>query len=548
LNTIRTSRLALAFLLSAASGGAADLHAQATDPQPLIVDTIVIIRDNVFNAEQAATSGIFRIMNSLHVTTQDWWVRNNLLFKQGEPFDSAKVVESERILRQRAIFREIDFDTTRIDDRFAVVVHTQDGWSTKPKFKFQVQSDGTWTGTIGINEINLLGTGNQVYIAYDKQVDRDGLNLSANFQRLLGSEIDAAGNYAGMSDGKSGNWITGIPFRAYNWRASLQYDGMVADQRILQFFRTEDGVLDTVSYHREAMQHNLVGGAATIAQTNKYLRWVGLAGVRDEAYQLEADTAMLLPDSLSAVIGVYGEYSRADFITIRRFNGFGSEDLDLSTTIRLTVNLAPEVWGYERTGVGPGISASTTVNVGSAFVWGALDLSGVLTDAGLDSGRVVGNFAFGWKPAQRHAIMAQIQVGALDNVRPGEEFTLGFNAPPRSWEAHSFVGTRELWISAEHRWFVWDALFNLVGVGFAAFFDYGGAWYPEQERRGGGNIGLGLRLGSALSTVPRTGRLDVGYRFGDDVTGDRWVVTLGTGFVFPRREIPVIQYSAQPPP
>ena len=535
-------------MVLAAIAGPADLEAQAGQPQAPVVDTIVVIRDNVFNDEQAASSALFRIMNSLHIRTKESFIRNNLLFEAGEPFDSARVEESERLLRKRQIFRELDIDTTRVDGRLAVVVHVQDGWSTKPKVKFSVASDGTWTGTFGINEINLLGTGNQAYIAYVKEVDRDGLNLTLNFQRLLGSDVDASGNYAGLSDGRNVNWIAGIPFRTMDTRNSYELFGMAASQRILQFFTDDPAVLDTTSYHRDAQMYNFSGGLAATAQPTSYIRWVGTAGIRQEEYVLEADSGLDVPDTVTATVGVYGEYSHANFWVVQRFNGFGNEDIDLSTTLRFTLNLAPEVLGYNRTGIGPGVSASTMVSVGSGFVWGAIDASGVFTDAGLDSGRVVGNLAFGWKPAERHALVAQIQVGALDNVRPGEEFDLGFEFPPRGWEPHSFVGTREVWISAEHRWFIWDALLNLVGVAVAGFFDYGGAWYEGQDRRFGGTVGAGLRLGSALSTIPRTGRLDFGYRFGSDVTGDRWVVAVGAGFVFPRREIPTISYSARPPP
>jgi outer membrane protein assembly factor BamA len=528
--------------------GSVELKAQARDPQAPVVDTIVVIRDNVFNDEQAATSAFFRIMNSLHIRTNESFIRNNLLFVAGEPFDSARVEESERLLRKRQIFRELDIDTMRVDGRFAVVVHTQDGWSTKPKIKFSIASDGTWTGTFGVNEINLLGTGNQAYIAYVREVDRDGLNLTLNFQRLFGSEFDASGNYAGLSDGKNANWIVGVPFRTMVTRNSYEIFGMAANQRILQFFADDPAVLDTTIYQRDAQMHNFSGGLATVAQPSSYVRWVGTVGIRQEEYVLRADSGLDVPDTVTATVGAYAEYSHANFRVVRRFNGFGDEDLDLSGTLRFTLNLAPELLGYQETGIGPGISASAMVGVGSGFVWGAIDASGVFTDAGLDSGRVIMNAAFGWKPAERHALVAQIQMGALDDVRPGEEFDLGFEFPPRGWEPHSFVGTREMWVSAEHRWFIWDALLNLVGVAVAGFIDYGGAWYEGQDRRFGGTVGAGLRLGSALSTIPRTGRLDFGYRFGPEVSGDRFVVAFGAGFVFPRREIPVISYSARPPP
>ena len=49
----------------------------------------------------------------------------------------------------------------------------------------------------------------------------------------------------------------------------------------------------------------------------------------------------------------------------------------------------------------------------------------------------------------------------------------------------------------------------------AAFVDYGGAWYTDQDARFGGDIGIGIRTGSSRSTIPKVGRMDIGYRFGD---------------------------------
>ncbi|MEE8595912.1 MAG: hypothetical protein V3T25_08575, partial [Gemmatimonadota bacterium] len=69
-----------------------------------------------------------------------------------------------------------------------------------------------------------------------------------------------------------------------------------------------------------------------------------------------------------------------------------------------------------------------------------------------------------------------------------------------------------------------------------AFLDYGGAWFSGQPSRYGGNIGMGLRIGSGLSTgIGRTARIDVAYLFGDGVTGrtgNRWSFSLGPSFVF----------------
>ncbi len=76
----------------------------------------------------------------------------------------------------------------------------------------------------------------------------------------------------------------------------------------------------------------------------------------------------------------------------------------------------------------------------------------------------------------------------------------------------------------------------MLPIGFAAFLEYGGAWYAEQPSRYGGTIGAGLRIGTGLNTgIGRTARIDVAYLFGDGVTGQagsRWSFSLGPSFVF----------------
>ena len=118
--------------------------APAQDTAPTaVIDTVIIERANVFTEEEAASSGIFRVMNSIHIVTQDWVIRGFLQFEEGEPFDSAKVAESERQLRLRRLFRELSMDSVRLEDgRLGVRVRSQDGWSLKPKFKFAIASTG----------------------------------------------------------------------------------------------------------------------------------------------------------------------------------------------------------------------------------------------------------------------------------------------------------------------------------------------------------------------------------------------------------------------
>jgi len=548
---LRVSAVTALFVFVLASAASA----QEVTPQSAIVDTIIIKRDNVFNEEEAASSGIFRFMNKIHVTTKEFVIRDYLQFEAGEPFDSASVAESERQLRLRRLFRDITMDSVRLDDgRLAVMVNSQDGWSLKPKFKFSIASTGDWTGTFGVNEINLLGTGNQVYAAYVKELDRDGLNASAIFTRIFGWDFDAGGNYAGLSDGRNGNWLVGLPFRNTQSSKSYQWDGLWADQDIIQYRVTDlaDSIAtDTITYRRNAFINTLKAGLAGRHLVGNYVRWGADVGIRQEEFYLDPSAQGTVSDSIYGHVSVWSEFSKAKYVQYRRFNGFGTEDIDLSSTVRLTATLAPESFGWNGTGVGLGLNAATGLNrviAGRGWVWASVDANYLWNAAVQDSGRVIFNVAAGFKSAERHSTAMQVQLGRMWNPKPGDQFDLGFENAPRGWEAHSFVGDKAWWAQIEHRYFAVDKFLNLVGIGFGAFFDYGGAWYDDQSSRTGGSVGGGLRLGSALSTVAMTGRIDIVYKIGESVTGDRWVFAFGSGFAFPRRTIPVINYRAQPPP
>jgi hypothetical protein len=114
----------------------------------------------------------------------------------------------------------------------------------------------------------------------------------------------------------------------------------------------------------------------------------------------------------------------------------------------------------------------------------------------------------------------------------GFEFDLGHGAGPRAFGPHAFTGNRMLWGTVEHRVFIIDELGGFMGVGLAAFADYGGAWFADEPVRKGGNIGIGLRLGATRATSSSVGRFDFSYRVGQGFTGKRWVFSFGRSAPF----------------
>jgi hypothetical protein len=259
-----------------------------------------------------------------------------------------------------------------------------------------------------------------------------------------------------------------------------------------------------------------------------------LAGqFKREAYLFAPEAAGLVPDTVTGAVGGFAEWAQARFRVVTHYNGFAREiDLDLSSRIFVATWVAPSAFGYERTGLGAAVSLQTGVSLGPNFALVEGRANGLFTSAGLDSGRVWLGLTMAARPFPRNATVFHFELGAYENAPPGTEFDLGHGAGPRLFGPHAFTGTRAVWGALEHRTFLIDEVLGLLGIGMAAFVDYGGAWYADQSSRLGGDVGVGLRIGATRATGPNVGRIDFGYRFGDGMEGKRWALSFGQGFSF----------------
>jgi outer membrane translocation and assembly module TamA len=73
---------------------------------------------------------------------------------------------------------------------------------------------------------------------------------------------------------------------------------------------------------------------------------------------------------------------------------------------------------------------------------------------------------------------------------------------------------------------------GLFAVGLAGFVDYGGAWWRDEPRRTGTDVGVGLRLGFLRAPIGDLARVDFAWRFANDAKSDGVVLAIGRGFAF----------------
>ena len=505
-----------------ALGGAASARAQ----RPPLIDTVLVETLPVFDGPRDSLVWYERAANGVRVTTRPWIVRRELLFAQGEPYDSARVAESERQLRALGVFRSVNIDSLRIDGHLAVRVRTSDGWSTRPTVSFR-SAGSEFMLSAGLAEQNFLGTATRARALYRHTPDRDALRLGLLNPHTLGSAVETEFEYETLSDGERGGARVQPHHVPLSARGVFGVVGEAGTTTLLQFRET---ALAATFRRRLALARGTVGWAP-LAESGGYVRLFATGQIRRE--DVVPDTAAGFPRTVTASVGAGLEYRHARFLVIERYNSFGQrEDVDLSTLLRGELRLAPRSFGYEQSATGPAGYAQTGGTWRSGFFRIAVEGHALFTGGGVDSGRVVGTGTVVFRVLPRQTLIISGRAGAAKDPLPSEEFDLGLGEGPRGFGTHAFTGTRMAWVTLEHRVFLVDEWLRILGIGAAAFVDYGGAWFVGDAERFGGSVGFGLRFGSPRATRGSMGRVDLAYRFGDGVTGGRWVLVLGRSPTF----------------
>jgi hypothetical protein len=522
-NCIPFAALFVPLTLSAQS---ASDSGSSVDPA-LVIRGVQLQRRDIFDPDER--SWLARLANKLHFQTKPAIIRRELLFRVGQPYDSALVAESERNLRGLGIFREVHIDSVRTATGLMLRVIAKDGWSTQADWRFR-STGGEVAFTIGLVESNLLGTASGAAIRYQKNPDRSTVGLSFRRPRLFANTIGLGLQYENRSDGNVSGLVVDRPFFSLTTASAFRFEAEDRDERILRFREGIEEATDTLT--RKFWMVRGSAARAMRASTRGYLRAGFNAQLRRDDFIPEA-SGQAFSRTVTATLGPYLVWNRARFLETTGYAGFArSEDVDIGATVRIGLLAAPKLLGYDRDGIGPEFSG----RVGASIPWGFayLDASanGLYTAAGLDSGSVQFGATTVFQPGPRHVAVLHIEAGWLKNPAPGEEFDLGLGSGPRAFGSHAFTGDRSVFATAEYRFTVANNLFKLVGLGIAGFIDHGGAWYAGSPRRLGWDAGVGLRLGPSRSTATDALRLDLARRFANDVEDAGWVFVVGKGFAF----------------
>ena len=490
---------------------------------------VEIVRHDIYDSADTR-SWYTRAVNRAHVRTQRRVVERELLLRPGDILDSARAAETGRNLRRLQVFRDVVVDTSA--DRSTLRVTTRDGWTTRPYTTFR-STGKQRLFSIGLNESNFLGLAATLDVRFVQDPDRSLLRFAFGAPRIFSNRVSTGVFYNRLSDGSSAGFTIEQPYFSLSSRNSMRAGFVTFNGRVLRFRNGNPVAFDSLDRRFTLGTVNV--SHAIRASPRGYVRIGAEAQYRrDDFVPRRRPTPIAIPHSTTGAAIGYVDVSKAKYLLTKNYRLLGQpEDVDLSTTMRVGLAVAPKALGYDRTAVGPVLYAQTGARLPHGFATIVGRASGLASGGVVDSGTasVAGTFVL--QPNRKHLFVAYGLSAWQRNSYPGSEFDLGLSRGPRAFELHAFTGDRMRYSLLEYRWTMFPQIGKSFAAGVAVFGETGGAWFNGSRPRYGKDAGVGLRYAPirSASNIGAT-RLDLARRFATDRQPAGWVVIVGTGFTF----------------
>ena len=451
---------------------------------------------------QKSQNILLRAGNSLHNKSRQSTIRNLLLFRQYQKFDSLIVKESERLVRTRKYVHDVLFFIVKDSsnsDSVDVFIRELDNWSIIPKIALSPSSI-----TIDLTEKNFLGMGHEFQNAFTWLQTTGRTRFNTNYyipnihntfiNSSLHYSIDEYGNYSRVFSvdrpffSPFARWAAGVDF-SHNFRKDYIYTiGSIPFQ--------QNYVLNTQDYW--------VGGAFQIfkgnsenSRTTNFISAIRFLSEKYSQKPLESfDPQHIYSDKLFflSTIGI----TTRKYVQDKYIFKYGvTEDIPIGRVYSLT-------GGYQTKINSKRLYLGARISKGNFYPWGYLSsefeygifLNGSKAEQGAISGSVIyftsmkeiGTWKF------RQFLKPQFTFGinrfSYDSLTLNEGFGLeGFNSS-------GLTGTNRILFTLQTQSY---APWNVVGFRFGPFLNYslgmlGDALSGFKKSRIYSQIGIGVLI------------------------------------------------------
>lgn len=498
-------------------------------------------RQNVFPDR---THWLARQANRFNIVTKEHALRVAFPIDQGEMLDEVKRQEAERTLRSKpylydalvlvrqACGLEVDLD---------VVV--RDVWTLTPSASVS-RSGGDNKTNVSLADVNILGSGKRLAFEYFDDNDRSGTFISYDDPNLLGSRWTGSLIAADNDDGERYSLRVIRPFYALDTAYSL---GFTADHFIreqdLEFLgedlHTYDADTDTANMFVAFSQGRRDGWVNRSYFGTRYI---------DEQFEFSNDFPGPLSTSRKFAYPYIGwELLQDSYVARTNVNRIGiTEDLKLGWSSYVELGWSTDAFGGDGDYLLSQASAAYTRYFGEDHLLGLSTRFSGRYDLDRQMSQDLhwsSELSYLWEQSAKWRFLVDAHYTQTHDLPVEKQITLGGDNGLRGYPNRYQPGDRSYLITIEERYHSSINPFGMFYLGYAAFVDFGRAWFAEEPpawvppRRGDHfdslvNVGIGIRLESIRTRRDRVVHIDVAKPLIDGPFVDTWEFTISAKQAF----------------
>lgn len=502
-------------------------------PPQATIRTIKVERLQVFDAP--TRNLLESAANSLHWTTTESTVRDELLFKEGDSLDLAIIQETERNLRALPILTgawiQVVTDST---DSVDVVVRTRDKWSLGGRVSYQ-QGGGISAIGMSLVEGNMFGKGQSVGIGYlYQEEDRasHGMSIELADRRLFSTRWGASLKHANGRDVTMTSLEVGRPYYsdAATWAAGAILD--VSRERLRHY---DQAVLTRDTYRSQDRQ----GVWASISNGEALRVYAGMGYLRarsgaDPSFLRTLDNIDIGTVSFGLMRRVYYESSYLNSLGL-------VEDVPAGFHFNVAAGYGRNAIRSDRPLVHLKALWQHALHLGTRYYLGY-----EVTGSTFFQGRTSTDSRIGAQLLQhvrlypQHTLIARLQTTVGSNWSSSVQPTFGSTGDLRGYANFTLAGQSVATANIEYR-FTPDVTLWIFRLGGAVFHDAGVAW-EDGDRWTGERIrhttGFGLRIENTIKGGKDLIRID--FPFSHDGKRFTQVVISGNQLLSAFLDMPIL--------
>ncbi|HEY0938524.1 MAG TPA: POTRA domain-containing protein [Steroidobacter sp.] len=469
--------------------------------------------DDVFESTLSLSTP-YRVVNGLHISTHDATVRQQLLFRTGEPFHRRVLEETERLLRGQRYFNDATVTVVRYNEDNTVDVHVRvhDVWTLSPGISFG-RKGGENSSRVKFEDTNFLGLGKQISLARSNDVDRTAWRLAYTDPHLLGSWWNLTTAYSSMSDGSEQALELTRPFYALDARWSANLGLSDEDSAVSRYSLGKR--IERFDMHEK--QVSVGGGISPGLRDGWTIRYLG--GFRYDARTFtrhENEPEVDIPEARTLSYPWVGiEILEDNYLSTRNLDQIGrTEDVYLGRSARMQVGFASTAFGSTRDALVIEGALQDGLELGhERYLINSLGWRGRIEGSELNDGVLDVNSRFYLRQSERRVFFASLTASLTSNLDPERQLTLGGDTGLRGYPLRYQAGKANALLTLEERFYSsWQPL-KLFNVGAALFVDAGRSWGQDEHATAPAgwleDVGVGLRLGSARSGLGNVLHIDL---------------------------------------